>query len=100
MEQSAVVKGVGRMSYIAPIRILVGLRDLKGGSKQPAPFKFSRHWYVPNIVLHISAGKMDLLQLTFLVASYETECKNIIIGYPVLRHFNIDSRTLLIGWPS
>lgn len=91
LAQAAVVKGIGRMTAIAPIKIQVALKE----TGNPATFSFSRTWQVPRLVLKLSAGKMALLNVTFLVADDDTACEDLLLGLPVLRHLGIDSRTLL-----
>lgn len=91
MAQDAVLKGIGRMSSITPVRIQVALRD----SSEAASFTFSRVWTVPRLVLKLSAGQMALLNVSFLVADDETACEDLLVGLPVLRHLGVDTRTLL-----
>lgn len=91
MAQAAVLKGIGRMTSIAPVRIQVALRD----SGEPAAFTFSRVWTVPRLVLKLSAGHMALLNVSLMVADDETACEDILLGLPLLRHLGIDTRTLL-----
>lgn len=38
---------------------------------------------------------MALLNITFFVAADDNACEDVLVGYPVLRHLGIDSRTLM-----
>lgn len=79
------------MSEITPLLIQVALRV----SPEQVKLFFSSRWLVPHLVVFTSAGKMALINLTFLVADDETACEDILIGLPVLRHLSIYSSTLV-----
>lgn len=89
--QAAVIKGIGRMSPIAPDRIQVALR----GTGEPDTFSISSMWLVPHLVLKLSVGHMALLNDTFFVADEGTAFEDLLIDLLVLRHLGVDSRSLL-----
>lgn len=45
--------------------------------------------------MQLSSGQLALANVTFLVADDELACEDLIIGLPVLRHLQVDTRTLL-----
>lgn len=46
-------------------------------------------------MLHLVAGQLDLLNVTFLDPDGDLSTGDLIIGLPVLRHLRVDTRTLL-----
>lgn len=47
------------------------------------------------MVLHLSAGQLELLNVKFLVADGYLSTGDFIIGHPLLQHLRVDTRTLL-----
>lgn len=89
--EKAVLKGIGRFEAITPVTVQVALSS----SADPETFTFSRKWIAPRIVMELSAGRLALHNVSFLVADAHLSCEDILLGYPVLQHLGIDSRTLL-----
>lgn len=89
--EKAVLKGIGRFEAITPVSIQVALTS----STEPETFTFSRKWLAPRIILELSTGRLALRNVSFLVADAHLSCEDILLGYPVLQHLGIDSRTLL-----
>lgn len=89
--QDAVLKGIGRLEAITPVAIQVALT----ASDKPESFTFSRVWKVPRLVMELSAGRLALNNISFLVADANLSCEDVLVGHPVLKHLGIDSRTLL-----
>jgi len=88
---NAVLNGIGSFKKIQPVKFEVALtRD-----KQPQEFTFSKVWTVPRTVLHLSSGKLAVLNISFLVADDDLTAGGILIGRPVLRHMRVDTKTLL-----
>lgn len=58
-------------------------------------FSFSPACTAPRTVFQLSSGLMDLLNIRFLVAEEDLTSEDLLMGLPVLRHFRIDSKTLL-----
>lgn len=46
-------------------------------------------------MLELSAGRLALTNVSFLVADNDLSCEYLLFGFPVLHHLGIDSRTLL-----
>lgn len=91
LANTVALKGIGSLTEIEPVRIQVALKE----SVEPATFTFSRTWIVPLLVMKLSAGRMALLNVTFLFTNDEMACEDLLVGLPVLPHLGIDSRTLL-----
>ena len=91
LAERAALKGIGKIRAIEPVRLQVAL---KSGS-EAASFSFSRTWTSPRTVLHLSSGQLALANVTYLVADDDLACEDILIGLPVLRHLQVDTRTLL-----
>lgn len=89
--QTVIVKVIGIMASIAPMKIHVTLK--KTGS--PATSSFSCTWHVPRLLFKLAARQMALINIIFLVADNDTACEDLLIGLPVLRHLGIGSSTLL-----
>lgn len=89
--QVAFLKGNGRVKAITPVHIQVALKN----SGEPSPFRFSRTGAVSRLILQLFAKRMVLLNVPFLIADDETAFKDLLIGFPVLRHLGANSRTLL-----
>lgn len=91
LAQVALDQGIGQISAIKPATVHVALKDASTSS----PFSFSRVWQAPRVVLKLPAGQMTLLNVSFLVADDYMVCKDLLVGLPVLRHVDIESRTLI-----
>lgn len=89
--EKAVLNGIGRFKAIQPVSIKVTLMS----GDEPQSFTFSRQRQVPRLVLELSACRMALKNVGFLVADDGIPCDYILTGLPVLEHLGIDSRTLL-----
>jgi transposase InsO family protein len=91
LAEAAVLRGVGKFTPITAVRLSVALKS----GDEAEQFSFSRTWTVPRLVLHLAAGQLALLNVTFLVADDELSCEDLLIGLPVLQHLRVDTRTLL-----
>lgn len=91
LAQAAVMKGIGSFEPIEPVQIQVALKE----GEEADVFTFSRTWLVPRLVLELSSGRLALRNVSFLVADKDLSCEDLLIGLPVLRHLEIDSRTML-----
>lgn len=91
LAEKAAISGIGKIKGIKPVEIQVDLR--KGDEAQS--FRFSRTWTVPRTILQLASGELALANLSFLVADDQMTCEELIIGLPVLRHLQVDTRTLL-----
>lgn len=63
--------------------------------KEAEAFSFSRSWTASRIILHLAVGKIDLLNVTFLVADAEKARRDLLIDLPILRQLDMDSETFL-----
>ena len=79
------------MKGIEPVHIQVALKS----SEDASTFTFSRVWTSPRTILHLASGQLALANVTFLVADDALACEELLIGLPVLRHLQVDTRTLL-----
>ena len=93
LAERAAVRGVGKITAITPVRLSVALK----AGQDPETFSFSRSWTSPRTVLHLSSGQLALSKVTFLVADDDLSCEDLLLGLPVLRHLQVDTRTLLEG---
>lgn len=84
-------KGSVRFAAITPIRLTVALKS----GEEAQSFTFSRSWTSPRTVLHLASGRLALVNVTFLIPDDDLACEDILIGLPVLRHVQVDTRTLL-----
>eukprot|EP00171_Calliarthron_tuberculosum_P022172 IDg22172t1 len=91
LAEEAVLKGIGKIVAIEPVRIKGALQKIS----DEAIFTFSRSWKVPVIILNLKVGRMAMKNLSFLVADDQMSAEPLIIGRPVLEHFNLDTKTLL-----
>lgn len=91
LPQNAILKGIGRFEAIEPVSTQVALTN----TKKAESFNFSRLWKVPRLVMELSAGRLAINNVSFLVTDDDLACEDPLIGLPVLRHLGIDSRTLL-----
>ena len=91
--EQAAIKGIGKISTIEPVRLQVALKTGKNDKAQT--FRFSRSGMVPRTVLHLSAGQLALINVSFLIADDDLTCEDLLIGLPVLRHLQVDTKTLL-----
>lgn len=91
LEHAAVLKGIGRITAMKPVRLQVPPQ----GTSEPTTFTFYRKWLMTRLVLRLSSGQTALLNVTFLIADDKTACKDLLVVLPVVRHWGIDSRTLL-----
>lgn len=89
--EMAVVKGVGMIYGIKPVKLQVALKD----GDQAQEFTCVRPWKRPRVVLQLAAGKLALLNVTFLVTDGDLSSDDLLIGLPLLRHLCVDTRTLL-----
>lgn len=86
----AVLDGIGSFNKIDPVRFEVALTKYN-----PQSLIFSKFWTVPRTVLHLSSGKLVVLNVSFLVAGDDLTVGGILIGRPVLEHMRADTKTLL-----
>lgn len=91
LAERAAVRGVGKITAITPVRLSVALK----AGQDPETFSFSRSWTSLRTVLHLSSGQLALSNVTFLVADGDLPCEDLLVGLPVLRHLQVDTRTLL-----
>lgn len=91
LAERAAIQGIGKIRKVNPVHIQVALKS--GDDAQS--FTFSRTWTIPRTVLQLASGQLALANVSFLVADDELACEELIIGLPVLRHLQVDTRTLL-----
>lgn len=89
--QATVLKGIGQMSAIAPVKIQVTLKD----PETLPTFTFSRTFCLPRLVQQMSSVSLECMNITCLVTVDETASEDLLVGLPVLRHLVIDYRMLL-----
>lgn len=89
--EEAAQKGIGKLSSISTTTLSVALKS----DKTPQTFTFSKAWTTPRTILHLTSGQMALIDVRFLVADYDLTCEDLLIGYPVFKHLQVDTRTLL-----
>lgn len=87
--QNAVVRGMGCFKVTKPVYFHVAF----GATSEPETLRFFRVWKVPRPVSEISAARLVLLNRPFTVADAVLACEDLLIGHPVPRRLNIDSRT-------
>lgn len=92
LAERAAMKGIGKLSSIAPVRLQVAL---KKEEQEAQTFSFSRTWTAPRTILHLASGQLALVNIKFLVADDDLACEDLLIGRPVLHHLQIDTKTLL-----
>lgn len=91
LAESAVCRGIGKMTPIDTISLQAALKDRKDVEK----YSFSRSITVPRTVLHLAAGPLALVNVSFLVADGELAVQDLLFGLPVLQHLGVDSKTLV-----
>lgn len=91
LAQAAVLKGVRRFRAVEKVSKQVAFTS----QTEPEISTFSVAWKVPRIIFELSAGRLALKIVSFLVADAGLFCENLRFEFPVLRHLGIDSRTLL-----
>lgn len=89
--ERAVLNGVGKIRKIKPVTLQVALKS----ETKAQSFTFSRTWTPPRTILKLSAGPLALLNVRYLVAESNLTAEDVLIGLPVLRHFGVDTKTLL-----
>lgn len=89
--EASVLKGIGRMKSIDPVTVQMSLQQ----SDAVQYFIFFRSWCIARTTLHLSSGRLVLHNISLLVENDELACEDLLIGYPVLQHPGIDSKTLL-----
>lgn len=82
---------MGKFTEITP----VSLRVARKKDKNPDKFTFCRTWTPPRTVIHLSAGQMALVIVTYTVSNSERTAEDLLIGLPILQHLGIDSKSLL-----
>lgn len=87
----AVLKGIGRLKYINPVKVQMALKD----DEDSQTFNFSPLWTVSLIILHLLVESLALLGVTFLVADNDLAENDLLIGLPMLEHLVINSKTIL-----
>lgn len=58
-------------------------------------FTFSRTWTATRAILHLAVGQLGLVNVAYLVADDDLSDADVLIGQPVLRHLQVDTRTML-----
>lgn len=91
LAEAAVGQGIGRMKKIDPAKLQVALRK----EDKPGVFSFSRTWTAPRVILHLSAGQLALVNMSFLVADDDLSCESMLIGLLVLKYLQVDTKTVL-----
>lgn len=79
------------MKKIVPVTLQIALKAESDAKK----ITFSRTWTPSRTTLKLSAGFLALVDVKYLIASANQTIKDLFIGLPVLRHFGIDTNTLL-----
>lgn len=92
LAETSAIKGIGKIEAIEKVSVEVPLTK-KG--ELPQEYNCSRAWFVPITVPHLNAGQLALKNIKFLVADYDVNCEDILIGRPVLHHLRVDTKTLL-----
>ena len=87
----AVGRGIGKMYPISPVTVQVALKE----DKNAQTFQFSRSLVIPRVILHLSAGQLALLNVSFLVADDDLADEDLLLGHPLLAHLGVDSRSIL-----
>lgn len=88
--EAAGLKDIGGVKSIVSVTVLYALK--RGDAAQN--FTFSRSWCIPHSTLYLSSGCLALQNISFLVANDGLACEDVLIGYPVLQHLRIESKTL------
>lgn len=91
MSEEAVIDGIGRIKRIIRVELSVALNT----ACEPQLLRFSSTWTCPRTVLHLSAGQLDVRNITFLVPGNGLTCEELLIRLAVLRHLKIDIKALL-----
>lgn len=89
--EKAVVDGVGKHPENPSVTMQVALKD-EDDAKQ---FKISQIWSVPRTILKLFADPLPLLNLECLVSNSDLAVKDFLLGLPVIRHLEVDTKTLL-----
>ena len=71
------------MKSISPERLIIALKS----GQNAQCFTFSRSWTAPRTVLHLDSGQLALVKIAFLFADEYPACEDLLIGLPVLQHF-------------
>lgn len=79
------------MTAISPVEVQVALNN----DDEAQISRFSRTWLVPRNVLNLSAGKLTLSNIYFLVADADFTYEGILVRNPVLQNFKKDSRAII-----
>ena len=91
LAESSVLNGVGKFRPIKPVKVQVAFKTNDSTQR----FTASREWVVPRLILGLSAGPLALLNVAFLVTDAQLADEDLLIGLPVLKHLEIDSKTML-----
>lgn len=79
------------MELIYTVRLKVALNK----KDQTEEYTFSRSWTAPSTGLRLSAGRLALKNITFVVADDQLESEDLFVCLPVLQHLRFDTKTLL-----
>lgn len=90
LAQAAALKDIGRFEAVEKFSIQVTLTFKTG----PETFTFLCACNIIRLTFDLSAGGLALKNMSLLVADAGLSCKHPLVGFPVLRHFGIDSCTL------
>lgn len=89
--ERAVLNRIDKMTFIAKVTLPVALKD--GETAQE--FTLSRTWTPPRTVFQLDAGPFDFVNITYLVTDADLTVKGLLIGFPMLQHLCVDTKTLL-----
>ena len=76
---------------ISPVTLNLSLKHGLTGKT----FTFSRSFKVPLLIMQLSAGQLELFNVSFLICDSEHSGDDLLLGLPLLTHLGIDSRIML-----
>lgn len=95
LAQHGACQGIGKLTAIQPVKFQVAITHVSEDEGESKWFTFSRTWTMPRTVLHLSAGKLELRHISFLVAYEDLRCEELLIGLLVFQLLRVDTRTVL-----
>lgn len=89
--EKAVLNEIGKIIKIDKISLEAALKN--GSSAET--FSFSQTCTPPRVVLKLIADPLALVSVTFLIADADISAAELLIGFSVLQHLGVDTKTLL-----
>lgn len=83
--------GICKMRKISQVTLQAALKDESKARK----FTFSRTQTAPRAMLQLDTGPFALLNVECLIFISNIAAEDLLLGIPVLRHLDVDSKTLL-----